>query len=77
MQSTAINVIVPIILLLYAIPTLFSWGEVNHLVKVSAVFALVTGICAIANLIIKYYREKNPPPDSDGTKSSGENDENN
>jgi hypothetical protein len=53
MNSVVINIIVPIVLFLYALPTFLSWGAANPFMKVSAVFAGITGVCAVIGLIIK------------------------
>jgi hypothetical protein len=53
MNSVVINIIVPIVLLLYALPTFLSWGAANPFMKVSAVFAGITGVCAVIGLIIR------------------------
>jgi hypothetical protein len=53
MNSVVINIIVPIVLFLYALPTFLSWGAANPFMKVSAVFAGITGVCAIIGLIMR------------------------
>ncbi|MDR0987512.1 MAG: hypothetical protein LBL98_07470 [Ruminococcus sp.] len=57
MNSVVINVIVPIVLLLYAVPTLLTWEAANPFMKVSAVFAAITGLCAVVGLILRLKKQ--------------------
>ncbi|MDR0904420.1 MAG: hypothetical protein LBM59_07290 [Ruminococcus sp.] len=63
MNSIVINIIVPIVLLLYAVPTFLSWGAANPFMKVSAVFAAITGVCAVVGLIMRYTKKNEKQDD--------------
>jgi membrane protein DedA with SNARE-associated domain len=57
-NSLVINIIVPLVLLLFAIPTLISWDSVNVFARVSAIIAAITGAIAVFGLIIRLVAAK-------------------
>jgi predicted permease len=57
-NSTVINVIVPLVLFAFAIPTLISWETINPFAKISAVLAAITGAIALFGLIVRLVASK-------------------
>jgi Co/Zn/Cd efflux system component len=57
-NSLVINIIVPLVLLLFAIPTLISWESVNVFARVSAIIAAITGAIAVFGLIVRLVASK-------------------
>jgi Ca2+/H+ antiporter len=57
-NSLVINIIVPLVLLAFAIPTLISWESVNVFARVSAIIAAITGAIAVFGLIVRLVASK-------------------
>jgi Co/Zn/Cd efflux system component len=57
-NSLVVNIIVPLVLLLFAIPTLINWESVNIFARVSAIIAAITGAIAVFGLIVRIVASK-------------------